>query len=116
MNTISPIFLVPIFTFFLNGEDKTIDPNFDNRLEVAEIVSDSVVGSWDEFTNKSLPFDEFKQKKGLQYISADGEERCAWHFSKEIKATINESNFISDSYKQELLKEIKQAQQKRSTI
>lgn len=56
------------------------------------------------------------KKKGLQYISADGEERCAWHFSKEIKATINESNFISDSYKQELLKEIKQAQQKRSTI
>jgi len=67
VNTISPVFLVPIFTFFLNGEDKTSHPNFDNRLEVAEIVSDSVVGTWDEFTNKSLPFDEFKQKKGLQY-------------------------------------------------
>jgi hypothetical protein len=63
VNTISPIFLIPIFTFFLNGEDKISHPNFDNRLEVAEIVSDSVVGTWDEFTNKSLPFDEFKQNK-----------------------------------------------------
>ena len=56
------------------------------------------------------------KKKGLKYIATDGEERCAWHFVKEIKVTINESNFISDNYKQELLKEIKQAQQKRSTI
>ena len=67
MNIIPLFFLVPIFTFFLNGEYKTSHPDFDNRLEVAEIVSDSVVGRWDEFTNKSLPYDEFKQKKGLQY-------------------------------------------------
>lgn len=56
------------------------------------------------------------KKKGLQYITTDGEERCAWHFAKEIEATINEAIFITDNYKQELLKEIKQAKLKRSNI
>ena len=44
------------------------EPDFDDRLVLAKIVSGSVLGDWDQFTNKSLPFDEFRQKKGLQYL------------------------------------------------
>ena len=56
------------------------------------------------------------KKKGLKYIATDGEERCAWHFAKEMEATISDSNIISNNYKQELLEEIKQAKLKRSNI
>ena len=56
------------------------------------------------------------KKDGLKYIAADGEERCAWHFAKEIEITIVDSKIIPDGYKQELLKEIKKAKQKRSAI
>lgn len=42
-------------------------PNFDDRSVVTKIISDALVGEWDEFSNKSLPFAEFRQKQGLQY-------------------------------------------------
>ena len=56
------------------------------------------------------------KKDGLGYIAAEGEERCAWHFAKEIETTIRNSRIIPDSIKQALLEEIKMAKQKRSTI
>ena len=31
------------------------------------------------------------KKDGLKYIATDGEERCAWHFAKEIETTIRNS-------------------------
>ena len=56
------------------------------------------------------------KKDGLEYIATDGEERCAWHFAKEIETTIRNSKVIPDSYKQELLEKIKKAKLKRSSI
>ena len=56
------------------------------------------------------------KKDGLDYIATDGEERCAWHFAKEIETTIRNSTIIPDSFKQALLEEIKKAKQKRSAI
>tara|TARA_B100000686_G_scaffold323964_1_gene379218 strand:- start:143 stop:334 length:192 start_codon:yes stop_codon:yes gene_type:complete len=56
------------------------------------------------------------KKDGLDYISADGEERCAWQFAKEIEATIRNSIIIPENFKQALLEEIKKAKQKRSAI
>ena len=56
------------------------------------------------------------KKTGLEYIAADGEERCAWHFAKEIESTIRDSKVIPNSYKQELLEKIKKAKLKRSSI
>jgi antitoxin component YwqK of YwqJK toxin-antitoxin module len=45
-------------------------PNFDDRSVVTKIISNALVGEWDEFNNKSLPFAEFRQKQGLQYERA----------------------------------------------
>tara|TARA_Y100000588_G_scaffold321728_1_gene353264 strand:- start:448 stop:687 length:240 start_codon:yes stop_codon:yes gene_type:complete len=56
------------------------------------------------------------KKAGLEYIANVGEERCAWHFAKEIETTIANSKVIPNSYKQELLEEIKKAKLKRSSI
>ena len=56
------------------------------------------------------------KKDGLDYIAADGEERCAWHFAKEIETTIRDSIIIPDSFKEILLEEINKAKQKRSAI
>lgn len=56
------------------------------------------------------------KKDGLQYISTDGEVRCAWHFAKEMETTIRNSKVIPESYKQGLLKEIEKVKLKRSNI
>ena len=56
------------------------------------------------------------KKDGLDYIAADGEERCAWHFAIEIETTIRNTIIIPDSFKEVLLEEIKKAKQKRSAI
>ena len=56
------------------------------------------------------------KKDGLNYIAADGEERCAWHFAKEIATTIRNSMIIPDNYKQKLLEEVKKAKEERSRI
>ena len=56
------------------------------------------------------------KKDGLDYIAADGEERCAWHFAKEIETTILNSIIIPDNYKQKLLEEVKKAKEERSRI
>ena len=56
------------------------------------------------------------KKDGLQYIATDGEERCAWHFAKEIENTINNSRVLPDKYKKELLEEINKAKLKRSSV
>ena len=56
------------------------------------------------------------KKDGLQYIATDGEERCAWHFAKEIENTIKNSRVLPDKYKKELLEEINKAKLKRSSI
>lgn len=55
-----------IISHILQGSEEQY-PNFDNRLEIAKIIDEAVVGVWDEFDNKSLPFDEFRQKNGLQF-------------------------------------------------
>ena len=56
------------------------------------------------------------KKDGLDYIAADGEERCAWHFAKEIETTIWNSIIIPDNYKKILLEEVKKAKEERSRI
>ena len=56
------------------------------------------------------------KKTGLEYIAAKGEERCAWHFAKEIETTIRNSKIIPDNYNQELLKEIKKVKLQRSGV
>ena len=56
------------------------------------------------------------KKTGLEYIATDGEERCAWHFAKEIETTIRNSKIITDNYKQELLEEIKKVKLQRSGV
>ena len=56
------------------------------------------------------------KKTVLEYIAMDGEERCAWHFAKEIETTIRNSKIITDNYKQELLEEIKKVKLQRSRV
>jgi hypothetical protein len=56
------------------------------------------------------------KKDGLDSIGVKGEERCAWHFSKEIETTIRNSIIIPDSFKQALFEEIKKAKQNRVAI
>jgi len=55
------------------------------------------------------------QKKGINYI-AEGEERCAWHFAKEIETIINDSIVLPNYFKKKLLEKIGKAKNRRQTI
>ena len=55
------------------------------------------------------------QKKGMNYI-ATGEERCAWHFAKEIESVIRDSIIVPNFYKNKLLKEIQVAKKRQKSI
>ena len=55
------------------------------------------------------------QKKGMNYI-ATGEERCAWHFAKEIETVIKDSIFVPNFYKNKLLKEVQVAKKRQKSI
>ena len=44
-----------------------LNPDFDDPIELSKIIDEAIVGKWNEFSNKSLPFDEFRQKNGVQY-------------------------------------------------
>lgn len=62
-----PIYFVLNLIIVNYGFSEEKSPNFDNSIEIAEILNQALVGEWDDFSNKSLPFNEFRQKKGLQY-------------------------------------------------
>ena len=55
------------------------------------------------------------QKKGTDYIS-QGEERCAWHFAKEIETTVRDSVVLPDYFKNKILKEVEETKKKKKSI
>jgi len=55
------------------------------------------------------------QKKGINYI-AKGEERCAWHFAKEIETVIRDSVVLPNYFKRKLLEKISEAKKRETTI
>ena len=55
------------------------------------------------------------KEKGLGYIT-QGKKRCAWHFAKEVKTTIRDSVVLPNYFKKKLLKDIEEAEKKKTSI
>jgi hypothetical protein len=55
------------------------------------------------------------QTKGINYI-AEGEERCAWHFAKEIETVIHDSVILPNYFKKKLLEKIGEAKKRGEII
>lgn len=79
----------------LFGEE---NPNLDNRLEIAKIIDEAVVGVWDEFSNKSLPFEEFRQKKGLQYERSSNYPYSGFYVQLDKNKRIRNLRTFKDGY------------------
>ena len=71
MRKFSPVVLFASFMIWASANEKLIYPDFDNQNEVAKIINTAQIGEWNLFSNKSLPFDEFRQKQGFQYLRTD---------------------------------------------
>ena len=68
MNNFFPLYFILYLTFIVPVFSDAKSSDFDNPIELAKIMDQALIGEWDDFTNKSLPFNEFRQKKGLQYL------------------------------------------------
>ena len=60
-------FLTILYCYLQISLAEELNSNFDDPIELSKIIDEAIVGKWDEFSNKSLPFDEFRQKNGVQY-------------------------------------------------
>ena len=52
--------------------------DMDDQGMLAKVLQHAVKGRWNEFRNKSLPFDEFRQRNGRQYLRSEEEPFSGW--------------------------------------
>ncbi len=79
---------------FVYSENQYLD--FNSAIEITKIRKQSVVGEWTEFTNKSLPFDEFRQKKGLQYLRSGDYPYTGYYVQVDGKDMIRSLRHFKD--------------------
>jgi antitoxin component YwqK of YwqJK toxin-antitoxin module len=53
--------------------------DIDDRGSLAQALQYSAKGKWQELSNKSLPFDEFTQMRGLQYLLFEKTPYSGWY-------------------------------------
>ena len=63
----------------MHGKELSQYIDLDDDAELSKILSSSVIGEWHEFSNKSLPFDKFVQKIGLQYLRLGETPFSGWY-------------------------------------
>ena len=72
-------FLLSFICLFVHGKELSQYIDLDDDAELSKILSSSVIGEWHEFSNKSLPFDKFVQKIGLQYLRLGETPFSGWY-------------------------------------
>ena len=92
-----------LFLFFLlspaiSSENEPAQEVFDieNQGAVAEVLRNSVKGKWTPLTNKSLPFHEFQQRLGLQYLIYEKTPYTGWYGQWDSNDTIRNLRYFSD--------------------
>ena len=68
---------------YLNG-----DFDIDNRAALVQVLRNSVKGKWQTHSNKTLPFDEFKQQSGLQYLLYEKNAFSGWYGQWDDNGTL----------------------------
>lgn len=71
-------------------------PDFNNPIEIAKIRREAVVGTWTELTNKTLPFDEFRQKNGLQYLRTDEYPYSGYYIQEDENKKIRSLRYFKE--------------------
>lgn len=71
-------------------------PDFNNPIEISKIRREAVVGTWTELTNKTLPFDEFRQKNGLQYLRTDEYPYSGYYIQEDENKKIRSLRYFKE--------------------
>lgn len=84
--------LLPTFLLLLiNLQGQVVDSedfDIDNRSALAQVLRNSVKGKWQMHVNKTLPFDEYKQRNGLQYLLFNEEAFSGWYGQWDENGTL----------------------------
>ena len=76
---------------YLNG-----DFDIDNRAALVQILRNSVKGKWHTHANKTLPFDEFKQQSGRQYLRYEKDAFSGWYGQWDDNGTLRNLRRFSE--------------------
>jgi antitoxin component YwqK of YwqJK toxin-antitoxin module len=78
-----------LFLPHLRGQDQySGDFDIDNRAALVQVLRNSAKGKWQSHANKTLPFDEFKQKSGLQYLLYQEDAFSGWYGQWDDNGTL----------------------------
>ncbi|MBT3667918.1 MAG: hypothetical protein HN548_10620 [Opitutae bacterium] len=94
----SQFFLLIFIPFLIWGPNLFAEeyPNFDNLIEISEIRSDAVPGKWSKLSNKTLPFEEFRQKNGLQYLRTDAYPYSGYYIQEDENKKIRSLRYFKE--------------------
>jgi antitoxin component YwqK of YwqJK toxin-antitoxin module len=71
-------------------------PDFNNPIEIAKIRAEAVLGTWTKLTNKTLPFDEFRQKNGIQYLRSDEYPYSGYYIQEDENKKIRSLRYFKE--------------------
>ena len=71
-------------------------PDFNNPIEIAKIRAEAVLGTWTKLTNKTLPFDEFRQKNGIQYLRSDEYPYSGYYIQEDENSKIRSLRYFKE--------------------
>ena len=85
----STFIALALFLTCLRGQDyRNGDFDIDNRAALVQVLRNSVKGKWQTHSNKTLPFDEFKQRSGLQYLLYEKNAFSGWYGQWDDNGTL----------------------------
>ena len=88
------VILLLIWSMNLTAEEQY--PDFNNPIEIAKIRAEAVLGTWTKLTNKTLPFDEFRQKNGIQYLRSDEYPYSGYYIQVDENKKIRSLRYFKD--------------------
>ena len=77
-----------LLTELVGQDQQSVDFDIDNRGALAQVLRDCIKGEWQLHSNKTFPFDEFKQKSGIQYLLFEEEPFTGWYGQWDDNGTL----------------------------
>ena len=85
------------WTSLCQSEDTPSNPlDIDDKGSLAKALQHAIKGKWSELFNKSLPFAEFTQKKGLQYPLSGENPYSGWYGQWDDKGQLRNLHHFSE--------------------